>query len=103
MDYSVEYRKNKMPMELFRQRYQDKEKLFAGCPWLRPECHNTGYVGNRNPVVQGQTAGLLHIGSWDNDGERGAGENMVVHVSGAHRRIVENRGRILKWLKQTAK
>ena len=31
MDYSVEYRKNKMPMELFQQRYQDKEKYMAYC------------------------------------------------------------------------
>ena len=31
MDYSVEYRKNKMPMEIFRQRYQDKEKYIAYC------------------------------------------------------------------------
>ena len=31
MDYSVEYRKNKMPMGSFRQRYQDKEKYMAYC------------------------------------------------------------------------
>jgi len=31
MDYSVEFRKNKMSMGLFRQRYQDKEKYMEYC------------------------------------------------------------------------
>lgn len=31
MDYAVEFRKNSMPMELFRQKYQDREKYLAYC------------------------------------------------------------------------
>ncbi|SDP77052.1 Predicted metal-binding protein [Selenomonas ruminantium] len=31
MDYAVEYRKNSMPMELFQQKYQDREKYLAYC------------------------------------------------------------------------
>ncbi len=31
MDYSVEYRKNSIEMELFRQKYQDREKYLAYC------------------------------------------------------------------------
>ena len=31
MDYSVKYRKNSIEMELFRQRYQDREKYLAYC------------------------------------------------------------------------
>ena len=31
MDYTVEYGKNSMPMELFRQKYQDREKYLTYC------------------------------------------------------------------------
>ncbi|WP_143555478.1 DUF2284 domain-containing protein [Selenomonas ruminantium] len=31
MDYSVEYRKNSIGMELFRQKYHDREKYLAYC------------------------------------------------------------------------
>lgn len=46
MDYSVEYRRNSIEMELFRQKYQDQEKYLAYCR----ECPNYNTVWSCPPL-----------------------------------------------------
>ena len=61
MDYSVEYRKNNMPLPDFRQKYQDREKYMAYCR----ECPRYNTVWSCPPLTFDVDAYLEHF-TWVN-------------------------------------